>query len=226
MKKENINEEKPRKKKKILKYVLGISTVVILVLAFFISRLIYNVLPTTGEEIAKYNNPKSAIIVIDVQNGTTQTEKYQPSEELINNINSAIEYGVENDMEIIYITNVYKKNPWDQILAFGTFTEGTDSVVLDERLDIVSDIQFTKNRSDTFSNSDFEEYLIQENIDTIYLVGVDAYACVMRTAQGGVNRGYNVIAVKDCIGTQLANGTEGAFTVMDSLGVKIVDSIK
>ncbi len=225
MKKENVNEEKPRKKK-VVKYILGISVVIVILILFFASRSIYGMLPTTGEEIAKYDNPKSAIIVIDVQNGTTQTEQYQPSEELINNINSAIEYGVDNDMEIIYIVQEYNRNPWDQIVAFGKFTKGTDSVILDDRLDIVSEVKFTKNRSDTFSNSDFEEYLVKENIDTIYLLGVDAYACVMRTAQGGVNRGYGVIAVKDCIGTQMANGAEGAFTVMDSLGVEIVDSIK
>ncbi len=125
-------------------------------------------------------------------------------------------------MEIIYITQEYRRNPWEQMITFGNFVSGTDSVKLDERLDVVSDVHFPKWCQDAFTNPDFGRYLEENQIDTLYLVGVDAYACVMRTAAGAVNRGYQVYAVKDCIGTQMADGTESAFVAMENIGVQLI----
>lgn len=209
-------------KKKIIITMIGIAAVLLLAIGAFVSRLVYQILPSKGEIIAEYENPKSAILVIDIQNGTTQTEGYAPADKLIEEINTVIAYGQERDMEIVYITQEYRRNPWDMMVAFGKFLSGTESVKLDERLDVVSDVQFSKWCQDAFTNPDLNQYLEENQIDTLYLVGVDAYACVMRTAAGALNRGYHVYAVKECIGTQMAGGTEGALEAMENTGVKLI----
>lgn len=58
---------------------------------------------------------------------------------------------------------------------------------------------YEKERTDAFSNADFENYLLEQEITTLYIVGADASACVYKTALAGINRGYKIIALKDCI---------------------------
>lgn len=41
--------------------------------------------------------------------------------------------------------------------------------------------------------------MIDKQINTLYIVGADATACVYKTSLGGVNRGYNVVILKECI---------------------------
>ena len=58
---------------------------------------------------------------------------------------------------------------------------------------------FEKNRTDSFSNRQFEQLLIDRQVGELYLVGVDAAYCVYYTARGALNRGYKVTVVTDAV---------------------------
>ena len=49
------------------------------------------------------------------------------------------------------------------------------------------------------SQKKFDQYLNDNMINTLYIVGADATACVYKTSLGGVNRGYHVTILEDCV---------------------------
>jgi nicotinamidase-related amidase len=202
---EKIKNKKGKKKRMaILFSVLGV--LVALVATYVITGL-YVTLPTKGERIARYNDPKSALLVMDVQNDITRDKAYGNTEGFVESVNQSTAFAEENGMEIIYVKNIYGNNPVVLLLAGGKGKRGTEGVEFDSRLNVVNGNVFVKSRGDSFSSAEFENYLIAQKIDTLYIVGADAAGCVLRTAQGGKNRGYNVTIIKDAV-TTAANDTK------------------
>ncbi|WP_313235587.1 cysteine hydrolase [Sporosarcina ureae] len=179
--------------------IISIVGVLLLCIGIISLRLVYLSSVTKGESIAKYDNPKSAILVLDIQNDTMGIEQYGDTGPLMANINRAIEYAKDSEMEIIYTKQEFKGNPLDLILSNGMYKADSDGSELYNELSIQSDNIFSKLRTDTFSVEHFENYLIKNKINTLYIVGAYASACVYKTALGGINRGYQVIILEDSI---------------------------
>ncbi len=184
--------------KKGKKIMIIIFCIVVSILAVIAGRIIFLTSATTGKPIADYSNGKAALIVIDIQEDTLSIPQYKNAAELIQNINTSVKYADENGIDIIYIKQEYS-NTLDLILTGGLYKENTKGVSLSNQLLIKSDNVFSKLRADAFSQKVFEQYLIEKQINTLYIVGADASACVYKTSLGGVNRGYNVVILKDCI---------------------------
>ncbi len=154
--------------------------------------------PTKGARIAGYANPRSALLVIDLQNDITRSKLYGDTSAFVESVNRAIAFAGENAMEILYIRTEYK-NPVMALLAGGRFKPGAAGARFDERLHIVNRNIFAKSIGDGFSNAELEKTLIAQEIDTLYIIGADAAGCVLKTAQGGRNRGYHVTIVRDAV---------------------------
>lgn len=178
-----------------------ISIIGILVLCFGIIalRLVYLSSATKGDSIAKYDSPKSALLVLDIQNDTLGISEYGNTEPLMANINTAIEYANDAKMEIIYTKQEFTGNPLDSLMTNGMYQADSDGADLSNELAIQSDNIFSKLRTDAFSVEQFENYLLKNEINTLYIVGADASSCVYKTALGGINRGYRVIVLEDSI---------------------------
>lgn len=173
--------------------------VLIVVLAFIIGgRLYYLSKETSGEQISYKNETKSALLVLDVQNDTLGMKEYTKKDELVKNINTAIEFAKENEMEIIYTKQIFT-NPIDKLLSGGLYAENKEGSELSSEIEVLSSRVYAKERTDAFSNKELEKYLLEQKITTVYIVGADASACVYKTALGGVNRNYEVIILEDCI---------------------------
>lgn len=123
---------------------------------------------------------------------------YSNTNKLMENINSSIKYADDNGIEIIYVKQEYS-NILDLIISGGRYKTNTQGLKLSDQLLIKSDNKFSKLRADAFSQKSFEHYLSENNINTLYIVGADASACVFKTSLGGVNRDYHVVILKDCI---------------------------
>ena len=189
-----------KKKRKRLRVVLPIIGVVLILVIIVVSSVLYATTPTKGDPIAGYNEPKAALLVIDVQNDTTSnTAFYGDTTRFLENVNQAIAFAEENDMEILYVKNITGNNPVLQLLAGGKYKDGTVGAELADGLQIASGNIFTKSIRDSFSDKGFEDYLISKQVDTLYIVGADASACILSTAQGGINRNYNVNIISDAI---------------------------
>lgn len=188
------------KNKKALNIFLGIFGFIMIVITLYVIRVLSLSTPTKGTVIREYNDPKAALIVIDMQNDTTKNSSlYGDTTSFIDKVNKSIDIAEKKDMEIVYIKQECKSNPLDMLISLGKYRAGTEGLELDSRLKIVNDKVFTKNKSDAFSLKNFENYLASKQINTIYLVGADATACVYKTALGGINRKYKVIIVEDSI---------------------------
>ena len=160
--------------------------------AFYLSKV------TKGDKIVPNNISKSALLVLDIQNDTIGIKEYSNSNHLLENINSAIKYANKNNIDILYTKQEFS-NPLDKLLSGGLYGKGNSGAELSQQLQILSSNIFEKERTDSFSNKKLENYLLENEITTIYIVGADACACVYKTALAGINRGYNVIILEDCI---------------------------
>lgn len=153
---------------------------------------------TRGRKIGRYTNPRQALVVLDIQEGYVGTASRQPVTHLppghvIGTVNRLIELAERVRMEVVYVRQVFGS---DLIVRLhGGRRQGR--VVVDRRIKKINDHDFAKNRTDAFSNRQFEQFLIDRQVDELFLVGVDAAYCVYYTALGGINRGYRVTVVTD-----------------------------
>lgn len=179
--------------------LISIIGILILCIGIIALRLVYLSSATNGDAISKYDSSKSALLVLDIQNDTLGISEYGNTEPLMDNINTAIEYANDSNMEIIYTKQEFTGNPLDIMLSSGMYQADSDGADLYNELSIQSDNIFSKLRTDAFSVDHFENYLIENEIDTLYIVGADASSCVYKTALGGKNRGYRVIVLQDSL---------------------------
>jgi nicotinamidase-related amidase len=114
---------------------------------------------------------------------------------MIFTVNRLIDKAAGSGMEVVYIRQVFSNNLF--VRLHGGRRQGR--VVIDRRIKIINGNDFEKNRTDAFSNRQFEQLLIDRNVGELYLVGVDAAYCVYYTALGALNRGYKVTVVKDAV---------------------------
>lgn len=52
---------------------------------------------------------------------------------------------------------------------------------------------------DAFTNKKLGEFLREQQVNELYLVGLDAAGCVFYTAKGGIEEEYNVNIITDSI---------------------------
>ncbi|MDD2897243.1 MAG: cysteine hydrolase [Desulfuromonadaceae bacterium] len=158
---------------------------------------------TNGKKIERYQNPRAALVVLDIQEGYSGTDGRQPvtappANGLIANVNRLIDFAPLAGMEVAYIRQVFSNNFF--VRLHGGRRAG--KVIVDRRVKLINNNDFEKNRTDAFSNRDFEQLLIHNQVNELYLTGVDAAYCVYFTALGALNRGYKVTVVTDAVASR------------------------
>ena len=130
----------------------------------------------------------TALVVIDIQNDITKNYK-----EIIENINQAIDWAVNKNMQIVYI----KHNN----LSAGTrtFKPDTHGAELVSDMKIVSENIFTKSKGNALTSEEFASFISQNEINEFYITGADATACVKSTCFNMTKTGYTVHVLSDCI---------------------------
>ena len=131
---------------------------------------------------------KEALVVIDIQNDITK--HYM---DIIDNINSAIDWAADQGMAVVYI----KHNN----LSAGTrtFKPDTKGAELVSGLKLVSDCIFVKSKANALTSETFSEFIQANGIDEFYITGADATACVKSTCFNMAKAGYTVHVISDCI---------------------------
>lgn len=157
----------------------------------------------------KYNITNKALLVVDIQEDATgKTAKnplpYKDSAELIANINSVIDVCKDKGILVVYIKHEINSNLLSRKL-WGRFIAGTAGSEIDSRINIINNYIYSKNKGDAFSNAKLNRYLKENYIDEIFITGLDASACVLKTSLGAKKRGYGVIVLKDAITTMRMN---------------------
>ena len=145
---------------------------------------------------------KKAFIIIDLQKDYLWDKRKDmftyDTEKLVGNVNRAIASYKEKGYDIIYIKHILPKVMW----GVGFSIRGTEGAQIYEGLDIVSDLCFEKNRSDTYTSKSFREYMKSTGYSEVVLSGIDECGCVGATAKGAVRTGIKVKMLEECIGSR------------------------
>ena len=131
---------------------------------------------------------KKALVVIDIQNDITKHYR-----DIIDDLNAAIDWAVEREMDIVYI----KHNN----LSPGTRTFKPDSkgAELVPELKIVSNKVFVKTKANALTSEEFSAYIRENGIDEFFISGADATGCVKSTCFNMTKAGYAVHVISDCV---------------------------
>ena len=131
---------------------------------------------------------RKALVVIDIQNDITKHYR-----DIIENINSAVDWAMKQGMAVIYI----KHNN----LSAGTrtFKPDTKGAELVPELKIVSDHIFVKTKANALTSEKFSEFIRSKDIREFYIAGADATACVKSTCFNMAKAEYTVHVISDCV---------------------------
>ena len=183
-----------------------------------------------SDNLSNYFN--SIYIVIDIQEDYTGTNAkppfpYKDSERLVNTINKLI---VEASMKDVVIAFIRQEFDTPDTIEFskkycgGTAIKGNPGTEFDKRINIISNYCFSKPLPDAFSNAGFEAFLREQQINELYLVGLDAEYCVYETAKGAIKRGYRVFIISDGIAMQAENKWDDLLKKYEQDGITIITS--
>lgn len=155
---------------------------------------------TRGKKIEAYQNHRKALMVLDLQEGYNGSNPRQPATtpaegSIFATVNRLIDWGVDKGVEVIYVRQVFKNSIF--VRMHGGRSLG--KIIVDRRIKKINENDFEKNRTDAFSNKKLEQFLIEHQVNELYLTGVDAAYCVLYTALGALQRGYKVTVVRDAV---------------------------
>ncbi len=180
---------------------------------------------TVGVPIENPDPDQVALIVIDIQEGTTgeisDTESYiEQSEVFIRNVNGAIEDALDKGHILIYIKSEVV-NPLINILN-NSMARGSVGAELDKRLTVKPGHILTKRKNDPFTNPDLDRILTENHVGTLMLVGLDAAHCVTSTVQAALNRAYSISVVENAVISATEKQKNDALDEFSKLGVEII----
>ena len=146
---------------------------------------------------------KKALLVIDMQNdylGPKRKAMFSyDSTELTASVNRAIHRYQNDGADIIYIAHILPNIPTNRWFI-GFSIKGTEGAKMYDGLDIVSDLYFEKNLSNTYTAKRFREYMKEKQYDEVAICGLDECGCVGKTALGASKTGVRVVMLENCIG--------------------------
>ncbi len=154
---------------------------------------------------------KTALIIIDIQNDITKNYK-----EIIDHINEAIDWAVDNNIHVIYIRH---ENLSDGTRTFKPNTHGSE---LAPDLKIVSKNIFTKYKGNALTCESFADFLTKNEICDFYIAGADAVACVKSTCYNLRKANYGVNVLSDCITSYDKKKISEMLEYYESKGSKII----
>ena len=158
-----------------------------------------------------YTMQKKALVIVDMQNDITKNYK-----EIIENINTAIDWAVNNDIHVVYIRH--------ENLSVGTrtFKANTIGAELVSDMKIVSNHVFTKYKGNALSSEEFIDFISQNEISDFYLAGADAAVCVKSTCYNLRKANYGVNVLEDCITSYDKRKIDDMLSYYESKGSKII----
>ncbi len=207
--------------KKILLWTLG--TLFLMGLVLFV-LIFQSMRPTTGPRIGSYPAPRTALLVIDIQEdftGPLARKRYRDGDRIVAASNTLLAQAGKKGLVVVYIENVYD-NAIMSAFTGGMNTPGAPGTEMDRRLTRVQGARtFTKNRSDAFSNAELDAYLRGTQVDHVLIAGLDGAYCVNATARGALNRGYKVTLFPEAIATESSKSIDSLIQGWREAGAEV-----
>ena len=185
--------------------ILAALVTLALLFALYVFRNMF--IPSQGKRIGRYPNPTKALLVMDIQESSnggksavTPLPATTPLGKMIESVNRLITSFDQEGLEVAYVRQVFSSNIITRIHG-GRILAGRMEPRICRWVKVINNNDFAKNRTDAFSSRKLEQFLIDHQVDEIFLVGLDAAFCVYYTALGALQRGYRVTVVTDAVMT-------------------------
>ena len=206
------------------------SVLVLIILILVINYIIFQNTVTEiseGEPITQKDTIKQALLVIDIQEGTTGNYSdyeyfMKKSEEIINTINLVADSSVKSQIPVIYIKTVLH-NFLINILN-DTYAPESLGSKLDARLNLVSDNIFSKEKADAFTNPALDSFLVKNEINKLVFTGLDLTGCVNYTILAADNRNYKICLISDAVLAKSDSLTQAKLDEFNQKGFEIISS--
>lgn len=222
------------KKGFLKKVILGIIGVLVLfIMVLFINYTIFEKSWSSvsqGQSIENYSELKSALLVVDIQEGTTGNASKNPfykknSDRLIEKINHISDIFKKRNSLILYIRSEIS-NPLINLLD-NSYAKGSLGAEFDKRLKLNSGLKIVKIGNDSFIDTDLDSILTHNKINELYIVGLDAAYCIYITSKAAKNRNYHINLIEEAILSESEAMKDSMMLNFKNRGIKIVsiDSI-
>ena len=161
--------------------------------------------PTRGPAVGQFAVPRQALVLIDVQQdytcaGAPAPFPYAGAEQMVRQGAALAEAAYNASVPVVFVAQTFRtagQRLFSRLAAHGTALHGSSGAQLDPRLPLQLGAVVTKHRGDAFSNPQLDELLARARVNELWLMGLDARACVLQTALGARARGYTVHIMRD-----------------------------
>jgi len=136
------------------------------------------------------NRPKTALLVVDVQNGNTTGAVNRDA--VVSNVASLVEKARREEVPVVWVQHADDNLP-----------RGSDEWrIVDELQPDESEPLVEKNYGDSFESTTLESVLADLDVGRLVVVGAQTDACIRATLHGALVRGYDAMLVSDAHTTE------------------------
>ena len=175
-----------------------------------------------------YDPSRTAVVVVDVQNGFCHPEGSlyaEPSEAVIGPVSTLVERARDAGAQVVYTRDVHPPEQFDDAHYYDEFdrwgehvVEGSWEAEIVESLDVhPADHVVEKHTYDAFHRTELEGFLDAHGIDDLLFCGTLANVCVLHTAGSAGLRDYRPVVVEDALGYLTADHRDYAVEHADWL---------
>jgi len=152
---------------------------------------------------------RPAIFVIDMLNdcfGHAELDRLRAS--LCSSINQLTDLARSNGFPVFWVRQEFESDLSDAFVDMKRenirmFIKGTPGPrILDELVRADSDVEIVKKRYSMFYGTDLDSRLLDLQIDSLILVGVNSHACVRTSAIDAYQRDFPVTIVRECVASK------------------------
>lgn len=158
--------------------------------------------------IVKNPGTPTAILVIDMAGDMFSHQMLSGQRAgLVSAINALTQAARGSGYPVVWVRQEYKDDLSDAPLEYKrreihSTIEGTPGAELLPELDVTpQDHHVIKKRYSGFFETDLEDYLRRQGIGRLVIAGVNTHACVRTTAIDAYQRDYDVMIVRECVGS-------------------------
>ena len=214
-------------KKILLRTLAVIGIVLILFVAYIYIGYSRFTAVSEGDPIPAYENPASALIVIDIQEGTSgdvsnSAGLKRQAEPFIQNVNDAIQKADSLQIPIVYI--YHQNTHWFvNLVSGGGMAKGAPGTAIDKRVNVITENIFSKDKTDGFTYPELDSFLRKNQVNHLYITGLDAAYCVNGTSFGALNRDYKVSIIQDAVISEKEETKEKMMKKFKDAGMELAD---
>ena len=149
---------------------------------------------------------KTALLIIDMLNEYLDPKGKiycEAGRDIIDNIAKLKEHFKVNGNPVVYVNTSHINAGDPETAKWGLHAmRGTwGAEVISELSPDENDCVVLKRTYDGFYNTELEITLRSLNVDTVVVCGIHTHVCVLCTSLGAFYRGFNVVALEDCMTT-------------------------